>query len=114
MLFRQHRLPPPTIALRSQSALTLMTCLLNSDLMAIVPVQWTGSVLTMGRLTTVPVREELAAPPVVLIKRADLVLTPAARCFLDLLRRTQLRSTASPVDAGHRAPRRVAGLDKNR
>ncbi len=90
-LFQQHRLPPPRIVLHSQSALTLMTCLLNSDLMAIVPVQWTGSALAKGLLTTVPIHEELAAPPVVLIKRADLVLTPAARYFLDLLQRTRLR-----------------------
>ena len=111
-LFRQHRLPPPNIALRSQSALTLMTCLLNSDFMAIVPVQWTESALTKGRLTTVPVREELAAPPVVLIKRADLVLTPAARCFLDLLQRTPLRPAASPAAVPNRPHRNKVGPDK--
>ena len=93
-IFECHRLPPPRVALRSQSALTLMTCLLNSDFMAMVPVQWMQSTLVKGLLATVPVREELAAPPVVLIKRADLVLTPAARYFLDLLQRTQLRPPA--------------------
>ena len=91
-IFRQHCLPPPRIALRSQSALTLMTCLLNSDFMSMVPVQWMQSALAKGSLATVPVREELAAPPIVLIKRADLVLTPAARHFLDLLQRTDLRT----------------------
>ena len=94
-IFQHHRLPPPRIALRSQSALTLMTCLLNSDFMAMVPVQWTQSALVKGLLTTVPVCEELAAPPIVLIKRADLVLTPAARYFLDLLQRTRLRPPAA-------------------
>ena len=90
-IFGHHGLSPPRVALRSQSALTLMTCLINSELMAMVPVQWIESALVRGLLTTVPVQEELAAPPVVLIKRADLVLTPAARFFLDLLLRTELR-----------------------
>ena len=107
-LFQQHQLPPPRIALRSQSALTLMTCLLNSDFMAIVPVQWMGSALARDRLATVPVREELAAPPVVLIKRADLVLTPAAQCFLDLLRRTRLHQPVSPAMAPGRPSRNAA------
>ena len=95
-VFQQHRLPPPRITLRSQSALTLMTCLLNSELMAMVPVQWTDSALAKGLLTTVPIREELEAPSIVLIKRADLVLTPAARYLLDLLQRTKLRPPAHP------------------
>ncbi len=112
-IFEYHRLPPPRTALRSQSALTMVTCLLNSDLMAMVPVQWTQSTLVQGLLTTVPVREELAAPPVVLIKRADLVLTPAARHFLDLLQRGRLHPSrnatkaAAPAVAGggHVTPR---------
>ena len=108
-LFQQHRLPPPRIGLRSQSALTLMICLLNSDFMAIVPVQWTESPLAKGRLATVSVGEELAAPPVVLIKRADLVLTPAARCFLDLLQRSRLCPPASPATAPGRLHRDGAG-----
>jgi DNA-binding transcriptional LysR family regulator len=108
-LFQQHCLPPPRIALRSQSALTLMTCLLNSDFMAIVPVQWTESALAKGRLTTVPVREELAAPPVVLIKRSDLVPTPVARCFLDLLLRTQMHPPMSPAAAPGRPHRGRGG-----
>ncbi len=99
-IFAHRRLPPPRIALRSQSALTLMTCLLNSDFMAMVPVQWMQSALVKGLLVTVPVREVLAAPPVVLIKRADLVLTPAARYFLDLLQRTQLYPPAPPAAPG--------------
>ncbi len=88
IIFEQHGLPPPKVCLRSQSALTLMTCLLNSDLLSMV--QWNEFALTRGVLATIPVREELAAAPIVIIRRADLVLTPAARYFLDLLQRTQL------------------------
>ncbi len=91
IIFGQHGMAPPKVSLRSQSALTLMTCLLNSDLLSMVPVQWNEFALTRGMLVTIPVQEELAAPPIVIIKRADLVLTPAANHFLDLLQRTRLR-----------------------
>ena len=40
-LFEQHQLPAPRLALQSQSALTLMVALANSDLLTMVPVQWT-------------------------------------------------------------------------
>ena len=90
VIFGQHGLPPPNVTLRSQSALTLMMCLLNSDLLSMVPVQWNEFPLARGMLSVIAVREELAAPPIVLIKRADLVLTPAATYFLDLLRRSRI------------------------
>ena len=89
-IFGQHGLPAPKLSLRSQSALTLMTSLLNSDLLAMVPVQWNEFALTRGVLTVVPVAEELAAPPIVVIKRADLLLTPAATYLLDLLQRGRI------------------------
>ncbi len=48
--------------------------LLNSDLLSMVPVQWNEAALAKGPLATVPIQEERTAPPIVLIKRADLVL----------------------------------------
>ncbi len=89
-VFVQHGLPRPRVALRSQSALTLLTCLLNTDFLSMVPVQWSEFPLARGMLSTIKVHEELEAPPIVVIKRADLVLTPAANFFLDLLRRTRI------------------------
>ena len=85
IIFARYGLPPPQLALRSQSALTLMTCLSHSDLLAMAPVQWSDFTVTRGALTTIPVAEELAAPSIVVIKRADLPLTPAARFLLDLM-----------------------------
>ena len=99
-IFGLHGLPEPKLALRTQSALTLMTCLPHSDLLAMVPVQWEEFALTRGVLTTIPVVEELAAMPLVVIKRADLPLTPAATHLLDLLRRAASRLH----NARHRAP----------
>ena len=39
-VFKRHRLPEPKLVLQSQSALTLLTCLTNSDLLAMAPAQW--------------------------------------------------------------------------
>ena len=90
-LFQHHDLAPPRLAVRSQSALTLMTCLAHSDLLAMVPVQWSTFALTRGVLATIAVAEELAAPSIVVVQRADLPLTPAATHLLDLMRRAQPR-----------------------
>ena len=101
-VFKRHGLPPPHTVLRTQSALTLMTCLLHSDLLAMVPVQWNEAALTRGLLQAVPVAEELSALPMVAITRTDLPLTPAATHLLDLLKRGRvLKGTV-------RAPTKVA------
>jgi LysR family transcriptional regulator, regulator of abg operon len=92
--FRQHGLPPPRIVVRSQSALTLMTCLTSSDLLAIAPLQWVKSRLTRDLLTAVATKEDLVAPAVVAIKRADIPLTPAATWLLDLMRRAAVARRA--------------------
>ncbi len=95
-IFGLHSLPTPKLGLRTQSALTLITCLLHSDLLAMVPVQWNEFALTRGLLTTIPVIEELAALPIVAIRRADLPLTPAGTHLLDLLRRAGSRLHNAP------------------
>lgn len=86
-LFMQHQLPEPKLVLQAHSALTLIVSLLNSDLLAMVPVQWTDFSLTKDALQTIAVTEPLQAPPICLIQRAGLPLTPAAEYLCDLLRR---------------------------
>ena len=85
-LFRSLGLAPPRLTLQSQSALTLMVSLTCSDLLAMVPVQWTQFGPTSRLLQVIPVREALPAPAVVLVQRAGLPLTPAATRLADLLR----------------------------
>jgi LysR family transcriptional regulator of abg operon len=105
-LFERLALPPPRIALRSQSALTLMTCLSHSDLLGIVPVQWNAFAFTRGFLTTISVEEELSAPAMVMVKRSDLPLTPAATYLLDLLQRAAREQDAvlnkAPYTTNHK------------
>lgn len=86
-LFEQHGLPAPRLALQSQSALTLMVALANSDLLTMVPVQWTEFGAVSKSLAPIPVKEVFPAPSIVTVRRAGLPLTPAAELLLDLLRR---------------------------
>lgn len=90
-LFAHHGLPSPRLAVRCQSALTLITCLANSDLLAMVPIQWSAFSLTRGSLAVIAVEEELAAPSIVVVRRAGFPLTPAATYLLDLMRRAHAR-----------------------
>jgi len=86
-LFKRYRLPAPTVVLESQSALTLLTSLTNSDLLAIAPAQWTTSPIANRLLTTIPVKEQMFAPPIIIVTRADVPLAPAAGYLLDVVKR---------------------------
>jgi LysR family transcriptional regulator of abg operon len=86
-LFKRYGLPAPILALQCQSALTLLSCLANSDLLAMAPAQWMESTFANHILTTIQLREELTAPSIVLVKRSDVPLSPAASHLLDLMKR---------------------------
>lgn len=86
-LFAQHGLPPPKLVLQAHSALTLIVSIISSDLLAMLPIQWTHFPLTKDALQTIDVAEALPAPPICIVQRAALPLTPAAEHFCDLFRR---------------------------
>ena len=86
-IFKRHRLPEPVLALQSQSALTLLTCLTNSDLLAMAPAQWVNSPIANQLLRTIPVKEELSGVPIIVVMRRDVPLAPAAGFLLDLMKR---------------------------
>ena len=73
--------------MQSQSALTLMVTLAHTDLLAMVPVQWLAYAPAADLLQSIPVREPLPAPAIVLIRTSALPLTPAATFLIDLLRK---------------------------
>lgn len=102
-VFRRYKLDPPRLVLKSQSALTLIVSLAYSDLLAMVPRQWTEFEPTRNSLATIPVRETLPAASMVLIRRSSVPLTPAATFFADLMQRTVpagARGTTSIARAG--------------
>ena len=84
--FKKHRLPPPKLVAQTQSALSLIMLLLYSDMLAMLPIQFTQFALVKNAMTSIPVRESLPAPSMVLIRRAGLSLTPAAEYLVELLR----------------------------
>ncbi len=96
-LFATLKLPPPRLVLRCQSALTLIVALTNSDILAMVPRQWTEFKAIAELFEEIQVAELLRAPPMVLIRRAGLPLTPAAEYFSDLLKRCSDREAAALI-----------------
>jgi LysR family transcriptional regulator, regulator of abg operon len=93
-LFAQHRLAAPKVVLHVRSALTLMVALTNSDLLALLPLQWGSNPMTRDLTEVITVREHLPAPPIVIVRRSDLPLTPAAEFLADVLVRG-IRSQAA-------------------
>lgn len=86
-LFAKHRMPPPVIMLQAQSALSVIVALSSCDLLAMLPAQWNEFPLTRNVLQVINIKEKLPAPDIVMIRRPDLPLTPAADHFCDLLKR---------------------------
>lgn len=86
-LFAAHGLPAPRLIIQAHSALTFLVALVNSDLLMMLPVQWTQLPLLKDLIQPIPVREALPAPPISLVRRAGLPLTPAAEYFCDMMRR---------------------------
>ena len=84
-IFERNRLAPRRVVTQAQSALSLMMTLISSDMLAMVPLQFTEYPLAKGALTSIPVKERLPGPTIVLIRRGGLSLTPAAQYFVDLL-----------------------------
>jgi LysR family transcriptional regulator of abg operon len=98
-LFKRYKLAKPALAMQTQSALTLLTCLANSDLLAMAPSQWVDSPFANNVITTIPIREELAPASIIAVTRADSPLSPAAGYLLDLMRRIAGRETPSSTGA---------------
>lgn len=86
-LFAQHDLPAPRLVLRANTALTIITAIVSSDLLAMLPVEWVHSEVTRNLVDTIAVDEILPAPPICIARRSSLPLTPAADYFCDLIRR---------------------------
>ena len=86
-LFAKYKMSPPVITLQTHSALSVIVALSSCDLLAILPAQWNEFPLTRDILQVINIKEKLPAPDIVLIRRPDLPLTPAADHFCDLMKR---------------------------
>ena len=102
-LFAEHGLPAPRLALQSHSALTFVVALVYSDLLMMLPVQWLDFALTREALQKINVAEPLPAPPICIVRRAGLPLTPAAEYFCDMIRRAAAHLVAGAPAKTRRA-----------
>ncbi|MFV3126724.1 LysR substrate-binding domain-containing protein [Niveispirillum sp. KHB5.9] len=101
-IFQQHGLAPPRVEMTGASTMAIILVVAHSDLLTMLPKQWMEFVATRELLQPIPIAELLPAPPICIVNRARLPLTPAAQFLADLFRRA----------AGYqmRDETRVAGL----
>jgi LysR family transcriptional regulator, regulator of abg operon len=110
-LFARAGLPPPRIEIQAHFALTMIMAAASSDLLTMLPQQWRHSPLTTALLHIFDIAESLPAPPICIVKRARLPLTPAAEFLCDMMRRAALHhnNQSARVAAGiARRPRLAA------
>lgn len=86
-LFAKHGLPKPRLVLRAHSALTFVTAMVASDALAILPTQFAELTMAGASLEIIHVAEALPEPPICLVSRNDILPTPAAEYFCDMIRR---------------------------
>lgn len=86
-IFARYNLPEPTIALQAHSALTMIAAAAYSDLLTMLPIQWTEFPWSNNLLQRIHIKERLVAPSMYIVRRANLPLTPAAEFFCDMVRR---------------------------
>jgi len=95
-LFKAYSLTPPRVMYQARSAMSVMVALAQTDLLAMLPVQWISNPMTRDLLHAFKLEEEIPAPSIVLVRRIDLPLTPPAEFFCDVLIRN-LPNKESPA-----------------
>lgn len=86
-VFQQYGLEPPRVDMTAGSTMAIILAVAGSDLLTMLPKQWLEFVATRELLQPIHVAESLAAPPICIVSRARLPLTPAAEFLADLFRR---------------------------
>lgn len=89
-IFARHGLPAPRLVVQGHSALTFFFMVAHSDMLTMLPRQWAQAPLFKPYLQKIEVHEALFAPPICIVRRTGLPLTPAAEYFCDMIRRAAL------------------------
>lgn len=95
-IFEERGLPPPVVAVRTQTALSTITVVASSDLITILPRQWLSFARLTGLLAPIDIAERLFAPEICIVSRAMLPLTPAAQHLSDLFHRAAMNQSDMP------------------
>lgn len=86
-LFTQHGMPAPKVVVQAHSAFSFLFAVAYSDLLMVLPIQWTRAPLFREALQIIEVKETLPTAPICIVRRTALPLTPAAEYFCDMMRR---------------------------
>ncbi len=89
-LFAEFGLPTPEVAVSGHTSLSTIVAAANSNLLAMLPQQWTAILESTGLLIRIPIRETLPAATICMVARARLPLTPLAEHLADLFRRAAI------------------------
>lgn len=87
IVFAEHDLPQPNIVCQCQSGLSLVSVLVNSDILAMTPVQCIESPLFKNSLVEIELGITFPAPSIKLVRRIGIGLTPAGEYFAHLVER---------------------------
>lgn len=85
--FTRRGLPEPRIVMYTTSATATLLAVANSDLLTIVPASMLGRPIAAEEYEVFHMEDSLNAPPICLVRRADLPLTPLAEYLSDMVRR---------------------------
>lgn len=89
-LFARNGLPEPRLVVQAQSALTFLFTVAYSDLLIMLPQQWTQAPLFSQVFDRIDIVEQLSIAPICLVVRHGRPLTPAAEYFCTMLREAAL------------------------
>ena len=87
LMFEAAGLPRPRVALDARSALMTFLAVANSDMLTVLPRQWSDFDIAAGLVQALDVQDRMLRAPICIVRRQDLPLTPLAQRFCDLVRR---------------------------
>lgn len=99
-------LPPPNIVAQANSAMSIISVVASSDLLAPMPQQWIDFIARSNFVVEIPVVETTYAPAICVVHLARSPLTPAAQYLKDLIDRAAANHARTLIGAaGHTAPK---------
>ena len=83
------------MAAHANTGLSTLALLASSDLLAVLPRQWSGFLANSDAVQRIAIAEALPTAPICCVRRTRLPLTPAAEHLCDLFRRAAVRQVAT-------------------
>lgn len=90
-LFTRAELPPPRVAMKVQTGLSMITTVAYSNHLAMLPQQWLEFTGVADLVESFPIDVPIPAPSICMVRRSKLPLTPVAEHMADLFRRASTR-----------------------